>query len=410
MSDSMSGSDLAARVVDALPNTICAIDQAGVIVFVNEAWRRFGILGGAPRDASIGVGANYFNCCRTSPDDDSSSQAVAGIRAVLARETDIFEFEYPCHSPSQDRWFMMRAVAIDLPENGPGAAIMHIDITSRRLAEERVERMNTELERMVDKRTAELRAAVEELQKLDQVKSRFISTVSHDLKTPLTSIYGFIKLIRRDLNKHCPADHFGDCGLAPVRTRIMDNIDIISAETDRLTRLINDFLDLSRIENQAAVWNDVETNLCDMISKIYNMFSTQAVDSGLSFRINCPGNLPRLRIDPDRVSQVIYNLVGNAFKFTEEGGLALTAHEAADGVVVSVTDTGPGLSPQDIPHVFDKFYQAGSDTLPHTNKGTGLGLTICREIVQHYGGTIWVESTPQEGSTFSFKLPSALIV
>lgn len=260
---------------------------------------------------------------------------------------------------------------------------------------------------------------------VDRMKSEFISTVSHELRTPLTSVLGFAKLIRRTFNRAIVpllADAPEDTRAQKAARRISENIDIIVAEGERLTRLINDVLDIAKMEAGKIEWHDQPVKIHELIEQTIQSATTLAADKGLVLESYVQPDLPPLVADPDRIRQVLINLLSNAAKFTDQGNISFTARLLPPGstvhgweaptpttsaLLVSVSDTGIGIAPEDVPHLFLRFQQLGGDTLTHKHKGTGLGLAICRQIVAHYGGAIWVESAPGYGSTFSFVLPAA---
>jgi signal transduction histidine kinase len=224
------------------------------------------------------------------------------------------------------------------------------------------------------------------------MKDDFMSTVTHELRTPLTSIRAFSEILREDPGLSIPERH-----------RFLA---IIVKETERLTRLINQTLEMAKIESGGAEWHTSELDVHDVIQQSVEatgqLFRERGVD--LSVRISEP--IPRVRADRDRVIQVLMNLLSNAVKFCPAGyGRAAVRVGAVDGALrVDVQDNGPGVSPADHETIFEKFRQVG-DTLPGTPRGTGLGLAISRRIVEHFGGRLWVESELGKGATFSFTLP-----
>jgi PAS domain S-box-containing protein len=290
------------------------------------------------------------------------------------------------------------------------------DVTARVRAERRLEILNRHLREAVQERTrrlavkaAELEAANTRLQELDRLKSGFLATVSHDLRTPLTSIMGFAKLIARDFAKYFAPFAAGHARLTGQAERLVANLDIIENEGERLTRLINDFLDLSKIESGQAQWRDAVVDASALITQAAAAVSADFdAKPDVDFAMELRGALPPLYIDPDRLAQVLVNLLGNAAKFTDEGHVRLRAG-AADGVLrVEVSDTGQGVPRESLERIFDKFHQAQTgDTVADGSrpKGTGLGLAICRQIVEHYQGRIWAESELGRGSTFIVELP-----
>ena len=294
------------------------------------------------------------------------------------------------------------------------------DVTARVRAERRLGILNRHLREAVKERTgrlaekaAELEAANERLKELDRLKSGFLATVSHDLRTPLTSIMGFAKLITRDFNRFFLPLAAGDDGrLGRQAARITANLAIIENEGARLTRLVNDFLDLSKIEAGRAQWRDVRVNLPAIVAQAADAVSADfAAKPDVAFSLALAPDLPALTIDPDRLSQVLVNLLGNAVKFTDEGHVRLQATTRDGWLRVEVSDTGQGVPRESLEKIFDKFHQAqAGDTLEGSrrHKGTGLGLAICRQIVEHYGGRIWAESELGRGSTFVMALPPPL--
>uniref|UniRef100_I2PZ19 histidine kinase n=1 Tax=Desulfovibrio sp. U5L TaxID=596152 RepID=I2PZ19_9BACT len=290
------------------------------------------------------------------------------------------------------------------------------DVTARVRAERRLEILNRHLREAVKERTrrlaekaAELEAANLRLQELDRLKSGFLATVSHDLRTPLTSIMGFAKLITRDFTKFFAPFASGHERLTRQADRIAANLGIIESEGERLTRLVNDFLDLSKIESGRAQWRDATVDTAALIIRAAEASSADfAAKPDVDFTMDVATDLPPLHMDPDRLTQVLVNLLGNAAKFTDQGRVRLRAGVAGPVLRVEVTDTGQGIPRESLEKIFDKFHQAqAGDTVQEgqRRKGTGLGLAICRQIVEHYKGRIWAESELGRGSTFLMDLP-----
>jgi signal transduction histidine kinase len=219
-----------------------------------------------------------------------------------------------------------------------------------------------------------------------------VSTVSHELRTPLTSIRSFSEILREDPK----------VDLAQ-RKKFLD---IITKETERLTRLINEILDLSKLESGTTEWHESSVDLKEIIESTMSATSQLFKEKNVQLEAHLAGQLPRLVGDLDRITQVIFNLLSNAVKFSEEGKGRVLVRLAREGefLRVDVTDNGPGISLKDQQIIFDKFRQAG-DTLTGKPRGTGLGLHISGRIVEHFGGRIWVTSRPGAGATFSFRLP-----
>ena len=177
------------------------------------------------------------------------------------------------------------------------------------------------------------------------------------------------------------------------------------SEGERLTKLIDDVLDLAKIEAGKLEWHMEPVNVEDIIERATAATSSLFEQKGLRLVKDVAPGLPSVTGDRDRLIQVVINLISNAVKFTDSGSITCRAEQRDGALVVSVIDTGMGIAPADQPKVFERFKQVG-DTLTDKPKGTGLGLPICREIVEHHGGRIWVESEIGKGSTFAFSLPT----
>ncbi|MEW6440472.1 MAG: ATP-binding protein [bacterium] len=241
--------------------------------------------------------------------------------------------------------------------------------------------------------------AYQRLAEIDQTKDAFLSSVSHELRTPLSSIRSFSELLLQypDENEETRREFIG----------------IIHQESERLTRLVNDLLDLSKIESGKQHWRDEKVDIRAVLAAAQQNLSVLALEKNLSVQVDAGEHLPALFADRDRIYQVVSNLYTNAVKFTPQGGsirlsASLTAGAGPGGaatmLLVRVCDTGCGIPEKDLLRIFEKFQQGG-DGLRDKPRGTGLGLAICREIVQHYGGRIWAENNPGGGCCFFFTLP-----
>lgn len=293
------------------------------------------------------------------------------------------------------------------------------DITERKRAEERLVEMNRDLERLVlertrglEEKTLALEALNEKLVKLDELKSTMLSTVSHELRTPLTAIYGFVKLIRRDFLRHIKPLCQTDAALSDRCQRMGQNLDVIEEEGRRLGRLINDLLDLTRIESGRMQWRDEPTPPNRLIERAVAVVGPKLESKpGLWLTIEPTNGLPWLVVDEDRLVQVLVNLVDNAVKYSDSGEIRVVAALSANGLRFSVRDSGPGVSPEESDRVFEQFYQIASRIGPDgATQGAGLGLAICKEIVEHYGGRIWVDPAANPGGEFLFEIPAHRLV
>ena len=273
------------------------------------------------------------------------------------------------------------------------------DISERKRNEQSLKKSHDLLEIRVRERTRELDRA-------NRAKSEFLSIVSHELRTPLTSVIGFAKIIRKKLiDTIYPAvEHAGKARLCKEMGRVKKNIDIIISEGDRLTALINDVLDLAKLEADKVeyVMKPVAPN--EFLSRSIEATEALFHDSNLMLLTDITPQLPKVTGDMDRLIQVMVNLFSNAVKFTKEGNIICRARQVKNHIRISVTDTGIGVPESLRSRIFDKFTQ-GQESLADRPKGTGLGLPICRNIVNDHGGHIWVESNKKNGSKFVFSLP-----
>jgi Na+/proline symporter/nitrogen-specific signal transduction histidine kinase len=246
--------------------------------------------------------------------------------------------------------------------------------------------------RELEAATAELRAANAQLQELDRLKDDFMSTVTHELRTPLTSIRAFSEILR-------------DAPEAPVADRARF-LAIVVKETERLTRLIDQTLDMAKIESGNAEWHTSELDVDEVIREAVDSTSQLFHAKSVQLEVAVPPVLPRVRADRDRLTQVLINLLSNAVNYSPAGGGKVEVRvSAADRAVrVDVRDNGPGIGPADHARVFERFRQVG-DTVEGRPRGTGLGLPISKRIIEHFGGRLWVESELGKGATFSFVLP-----
>src|SRR5229473_6666060 len=266
-----------------------------------------------------------------------------------------------------------------------------IDEASQVLAYSRqLEQKSRELEAA----TNELRGANQRLQELDRLKDDFISTVTHELRTPLTSIRAFSEI----LNDNPRLDE-------AERTKFLG---IIVKESERLTRLINQVLDLAKIESGAAEWHSSEIDMREVLEDSVTAVSQLFKERKIDLTVELPQKLPGIVADRDRLMQVMLNLLSNAAKFSERtpGRVVVSLAQQSGFLRVEVSDNGIGISAADQEVIFEKFRQVG-DVLTGKPQGSGLGLHISRRIVEHFGGRMWVTSRPGEGACFAFTLPIA---
>jgi signal transduction histidine kinase len=386
-------------LLGAFPGGVVAVDEGGRVVFANERVReRIGRdpAGGRCFEILHGRDVRCPWCQRDK---------------VLAGETVALEVQ----SPLDGLYFETVSMPLRLPQRPPLDLTFFIDVTERNLALGRLKSLGRDLEARVVKRTELLARQTEALSEanarlieLDALKSGFLATVTHDLRTPLTSVLGFAKLTRRDFVKEFMP--FSDVSqrLAKKGARIAENLRIIENEGARLTRLVNDFLDLSKIESGRLDWHDrlvapdeVVRMAVDAVTGEYEQ------NEQLVLVVEVCAALPPLRVDPDRLMQVLVNLLTNAARYAREGEVVLSVGRLASGrVEFRVADAGPGVPEEERERIFDKFHQVRrGDTTAGEQRGTGLGLAICKHIVERYNGEIRVESRQPRGTVFVVELP-----
>ena len=281
-----------------------------------------------------------------------------------------------------------------------------------RISRENLEVHSRTLEQKVEDRTLKLKEANKrseeankKLQEIDNMKTEFLSTVSHELRTPLSLVLGFARIIKKRFEDVIfPHVKTEDSKVLKSINQVESNLDTIVSEGDRLTDLIDDLLDITKIEAGKFEWEMEPTSVAEVIKRATAIASSSFEENGLELIKDIEDRLPKVVGDENRIQQVIINLISNAVKFTEKGSITCRARKINNEIMISVIDTGTGISKSDHVKIFEKFKQT-SIPLKDKVKGTGLGLAICKEIVEHHGGRIWVESEQGKGSVFSFTLP-----
>jgi PAS domain S-box-containing protein len=223
----------------------------------------------------------------------------------------------------------------------------------------------------------------------DELKSTFISVISHELKTPIALIKGYVSTLRRE-------DATWD------RDIVKDSLAVIEEEADRLTNLVENLLDASRLQAGALSINQADVDLGALSKRIAERFQVQTGNHKLV--VDFPPDFPIILGDEDRLAQVLSNLISNSIKYSPAGGeIRVRGQVRPEHIIICVSDQGPGIAPEDIPHVFDRFYRASEAS--RQTKGAGLGLYLARAVIEAHHGRIWVDPKPDSGARICFSLP-----
>jgi signal transduction histidine kinase len=250
------------------------------------------------------------------------------------------------------------------------------------------------LEEKVTERTGELTSALKELQIVSRRKNDFISSVSHELRTPLTSIKGYAAILL--------TGRLGD-----VPPEIKQRLEKINKHSDELVHMVNDLLDIARIESGKQLMKKEGVNLRGIAEKVGDLLGEQIKEKNIAFNINIPEDASLVFADRQQIERVFINIAGNALKFTPQGGkITVTSQQHKDGVQVDISDTGCGIPENAQEAIFEEFYRV-DNPVNEGVKGTGLGLSLVKHIIEAHNGKIWVKSKIGSGSTFSFTLPKA---
>jgi two-component system phosphate regulon sensor histidine kinase PhoR len=231
---------------------------------------------------------------------------------------------------------------------------------------------------------------VTHLKKLDRIKTDFVNTVSHDLRSPLTAILGYVELIER---------------VGPINQRQRDFISRVEISVHNITTLVDDLLNLGRIESGFDTRRET-IQLANVIQYAMGLFTIQAEESHIEIKVDLPEQLPSIFGNPVHIRQMIEKLYENAFKYTgSDGSIRTACRVEGEQIILQISNTGKGVPPSDLPFIFDKFFRP-SNLSPEVT-GTGLGLAIVKSIVENHGGRIWVDSSTDQGTTFTIVLPIA---
>jgi signal transduction histidine kinase len=249
----------------------------------------------------------------------------------------------------------------------------------------------SDLAQTINTLAEKLERVEQERHHLEQVRNDFLANVSHELRTPLTAIQGFLEALQD--------------GLVEEEEARQKYYAVMYSETMQINRLVDDLMDLMKLENNEVTLARFPVDVAEVINKTAFAFRPEAAEKGLEIVVELADALPKIYADKDRVAQIVKNLVKNAVKFTDEGTIRITAEPEGEWVRMSVADTGIGIAADDLPRIWERFFKVDRGR-SKKNKGTGLGLAIVKELVELHDGNITVESEPGLGTTFTVWLPT----
>jgi light-regulated signal transduction histidine kinase (bacteriophytochrome) len=377
-------------LVDSLADHVAVLDPDGIIVEVNEAWRRFTETDGAGHVPWSGVGSNYLASCdaATARDGDTAHRIADGIRSVMRGDAEKFGFEFSTSLDTGRRWFSLRVWRA--AGRKPGSVVVsQADVTSIKRAEERLLDALREKETLV----REVYAQNQRVEEANRLKSEFLANMSHELRTPLNGIIGFSQLM-------------SDGKAGPISPTHREYLGDVLSSAHHLHELINDVLDLSKIESGKMAFHPENVDLKALLADARDILRVLAEQKSIDVSIDVAPGLEGVELDASRFKQILLNYLSNALKFTPEHGrveMRIRA-EGTEELRLEVEDTGIGIAPPDLPRLFAEFEQLDSSKSKRY-QGTGLGLALTKRIVEAQGGRVGVRSEAGKGSVFFAVLP-----
>jgi len=364
--------------LDTIAESLLVLDRRGNLVLANSS---FSEMVGEPVEQLMGRNANQFGWKPVDRDGDALTE-MPWAKAFRTAETTRGEMIALVNSAGIRRTFMVNCSPVLGPKGVPGGVLVSLDDVT-----------------LLEEKEVQLRESIQAAEAANKAKSSFLSNMSHEIRTPMTAILGFTEVLKR--------------GYGQSREERDKHLNTISHSGKHLLELINDVLDLSKVESGAMEVEKLPTNAAEIVSDVQQVLEVKANEKNIELNVEFDGDLPsQIECDPSRLRQVVTNLVGNAIKFTEKG--AVTIRLACDGnaasrgqanaFTIAVTDSGIGMTPEQQASIFTAFTQADA-SITRRFGGTGLGLSISKKLTEALGGTITVNSQVGKGSTFLVCLP-----
>ncbi len=363
--------DFSQSVLASLSSHIAILDRNGMIIAVNQAWEKFA-LANDRASSLVGVGCSYLDVCRSaaSTGEATAQHAFEGVRAVLDGSSEFFEMDYPCHSPVESRWFLMRVVPLKIPSGG--AVVTHLDISQLRRAEQEAESLRRDLEHAG--RVALL--------------GEMSGSLAHELNQPLEAILANAQAARRWLAVPQPD---------------LDEIRLIIEDIIRDDKRAGEIVHSVRALAKKDVPNHQLMDVNRMVRETSSLLSRELLAADVPLVLELQPDLPLVEAGMVELQQALLNLMLNGLQAQDAvqrscRGLTVSTRNAGDRVILAVRDHGPGLSREITEHMFDAFFTTKSG-------GLGLGLSLCRHIAESHGGKLSAENHPEGGAVFSLPLP-----